>query len=111
MRGGRHTLGVYYDQVQTIEESLENDNVWGEQWIWGPLQLTAGATYARSAPPDRTGGWTEITSGEANFWNSDGVRTPLTVLPGNVGNDTRELVSQRFRQRVVIRNQDARRAK
>lgn len=85
VRGGRHTLSVNYDQVQAIEEKYEDNNVYGEQYAWSPYALSLGTPVTRSAPPDRTGGWGDITSGEVIWYNSDGLRMPRT--PPSAGNN------------------------
>jgi hypothetical protein len=88
--GGRHTLDMRLDPLQTVEEVDETNNAYGEQYVWSPLSLAAGATATRPAPPDRTGGWDNISSGEALWYNSDGLRIPsrtewwhaIAVMPG-----------------------------
>jgi hypothetical protein len=74
VRGGRHTLAMIIDQDNTIEEISETNNIYGEQYVWSPMALNSGDMATRLAPPDILGGWTEITSGEAKWYNADGLR-------------------------------------
>lgn len=85
VRGGRHTLSVNYDQIQAIEEKFEDNNIYGEQFVWSPLPLSLATAVTRSNPPDRTGGWTDIRSGEPLWFNCDGLRTPLFAPSGANG--------------------------
>jgi hypothetical protein len=77
VRGGRHTLSLAYDAARLVEELSDANNGWGEQFVWSPLELAQGADVTRAAPPDRTGGWAGVTSGEPLYFNCDGVRTPV----------------------------------
>lgn len=71
--GGRHTLSLRIDPQNTIDESSETNNGWGEQWVWGPALLST--TLTRSAPPDPTGGWDELTDSPYGIWyDCDGLR-------------------------------------
>lgn len=82
IRGGRHTLCLYEDQIAAIEERYEDNNWYGEQYIWSPYALTMDTPVTRAAPPDRTGGWDLITSG--SYWfNSDGLRIARVPPSGN----------------------------
>ncbi len=74
--GGRHTLDMRCDPFQDIEEIHETNNIYGEQYVWSPLNVALGTTAGRAAPPDRSGGWDEITSGEVLWFNCDGLRIP-----------------------------------
>jgi hypothetical protein len=88
--GGRHTLDMRCDPLQAIEEIHETNNIYGEQYVWAPLALAPGATAARSSPPERTGGWDYVASGEPLWYNCDGLRIPartnwwhaVAVMPG-----------------------------
>ena len=76
IRGGRHTIAVRHDGDELIHEIDEDDNLYGEQWVWSPLALALGSSVTRSAPPERTGGWDQITiPGAANWYNCDGLNT------------------------------------
>ncbi len=76
IRGGRHTLSHILDGQDLVEELVTNNNQYGEQYVWAPLQLTADAASTRQAPPDRTAGWTEVTNNATLYFNSDGLRMP-----------------------------------
>jgi hypothetical protein len=91
VRGGRHTLAFRLDPDHEIEEVHENDNIWGEQYCWSPIEMAVGSVITRPAPPERMGGWSNITSGETSWFNCDGMRLPpagggwwkaLAVMPG-----------------------------
>ncbi len=77
VRGGRHTLDVFEDADAEVEEMHEDNNIYGEQYVWGPLAVPHGTTVSRNQPPPATGGWDRITSGEARWYNCDGLRMPL----------------------------------
>lgn len=74
--GGRHTLDMRCDPLFSIEEIHEDNNNYGEQYVWSPLDVEVGTPVSRPAPPDRTGGWDEIDSGESIWFNCDGLRIP-----------------------------------
>ena len=74
MSPGRHVLALRVDRLQEIEETNEDNNIVGEQWIWNPDPLAPGDTDLRSPPPQSTAGWSDITSGEALWYNCDGLR-------------------------------------
>jgi len=74
LTGGRHTLALCVDGHDEVEETDETNNVRGEQWIWKPTPLAPGATATRAAPPARTGGWSNVTTGEVRWYNCDGLR-------------------------------------
>jgi hypothetical protein len=76
VRGGRHTLSMVLDKDDAIEEMYEDNNIYGEQYVWSPLPLVLDAPVTRSIPPDRTGGWDQVRSGEGLWYNVDGVRLP-----------------------------------
>ncbi len=75
-RGGRHTLAFRLDWQQEIEEIHEDNNVFGEQYMWSPLLLALNTPVTRGAPPNRSGGWEDIRSGEGIWYNCDGLRMP-----------------------------------
>lgn len=88
--GGRHTLDMRCDPLESIEEIHEDNNIYGEQYVWSPLEVAMGATAARNAPPDRTGGWDQLASSVPLWFNCDGLRMPgrqtwwkaMAVMPG-----------------------------
>jgi hypothetical protein len=82
VRGGRHTLSVYYDAVQAIEEKYEDNNIYGEQYIWSPYLMSPSVPVTRGAPPDKVGGWSQVTSGEPLYYNCDGLRMPAMPYSG-----------------------------
>ncbi|MBU0740961.1 T9SS type A sorting domain-containing protein [bacterium] len=85
VRSGRHTLGVHLDADDVIEEIHEDDNIYGEQWVWSPPEMPVTGVTTRAAPPDRTGGWPDIRTGELYLYNCDGLRTPVFAHSGNDG--------------------------
>lgn len=74
--GGRHTASLAIDRLGVVPEFDETDNAWGEQYCWSPLLLEFGVGAPRSSPPDRTGGWADVRSGEPLYYNCDGLRVP-----------------------------------
>lgn len=97
VRGGRHSLTIHWDARDLVLERWEDNNVFGEQWVWSPLTLGRSTPVTRSAPPERTGGWDEVTSAPFGYYyNCDGLRTPavepqteddywlaMAVMPGD----------------------------
>jgi hypothetical protein len=79
--GGRHTVGMFFDSTNVIDELNEDNNRYSEQWVWEPTQLPLFGTAARTAPLDRAGGWDDIPVDLIREYNVDGVRTPAYV-PG-----------------------------
>lgn len=72
---GRHVLSFRVDALQEIEETNENNNIWGEQWVWGPSTMVAGDIALREAPPARYGGYNDAySSGNPFYTNCDGLR-------------------------------------
>ena len=76
VRGGRHMLSLNLDANQAIEEIYENNNIYGEQWVWSPLDLVLDTPVTRPIPPDPYGDWTNLSSGEPFYPNCDGLRMP-----------------------------------
>jgi hypothetical protein len=85
VRGGRHTLSMALDPLGTIHEQYEDNNTYGEQYVWSPLSLASGSPATRSAPPDPTGGFLDVDTGEPLFFNCDGLRTPVFAPVGDAG--------------------------
>ena len=89
VRGGRHTLALKLDAANAIEEIHENNNNYGEQYVWTPLELPLNTPTWRYGPPAPYGDWTEVNSGEPFYPNCDGLRIPnagdywraLAVMP------------------------------
>jgi len=79
VRGGRHTLDMCADADSAVAESREDNNIYGEQYVWSPLALDFTTTPARAAPPLVTGGWDRITSGESRWYDCDGLRLPQSA--------------------------------
>ena len=75
--GGRHTVTLEWDFWDAWPELYENNNDWGEQYVWRPKSLSLNTPVTRAAPPDRTVGWDLVSSGEPLYFNVDGVRTPV----------------------------------
>ncbi|MBU1677026.1 hypothetical protein KKA85_14755 [bacterium] len=94
VRGGRHTFSVRHDPNAEIEEIYEDNNDYGEQYVWGPLSMSGGTQVARTAPPEMMGGWDDMLVGP--YWyNCDGLRLgyeswwmSMAVMPVNTGDDT-----------------------
>jgi hypothetical protein len=78
VRGGRHTMDVECDPEQTMEEISENNNIYGEQWVWGPEPMAVGASSTRLSPPNAYGGWSKVTTSAGVYYNCDGMRIPAT---------------------------------
>ncbi len=89
VRGGRHTMALMLDRGAQIEEIDETNNDYGEQYCWSPVGLALASPVSRAAPPDKSGGWDQIRSGETMWYNCDGVRptigggywTAVAVMP------------------------------
>jgi hypothetical protein len=77
--GGRHTLAMVLDKDNAIEEMYEDNNVYGEQYVWSPYPLVANSPLARVMPAARIGGWGQIGSGETPWYNVDGLRMPSSI--------------------------------
>ena len=65
VKGGRHSIGLNVDYLNEYTELNETDNTVYHQYVWSPLNLTDGAYYTMTAPPDRD-------SGGATAYNCDG---------------------------------------
>nr|MEE4268523.1 T9SS type A sorting domain-containing protein [Candidatus Krumholzibacteria bacterium] len=87
---GRHTVVLNIDAYNYMVELDEENNTYGEQYIWHPPVTINGATDHRDPPTDMVAGWTEIDSGAPIFFNCDGLRTTsqatywqaVAVMPG-----------------------------
>ncbi|MCC6650723.1 MAG: hypothetical protein IT348_06200 [Candidatus Eisenbacteria bacterium] len=85
VRGGRHTLVARYDLPNRLEEIHEDDNTFGEQYVWGPKSAAMETGILRANPPDRTGGWDAVSTSEPLYYNCDGWRTPKFAASGGDG--------------------------
>lgn len=56
VRGGRHTLEVWYDAAEWMQENVETNNRKGRQYVWDGEKVAIGQRVRRAAPPDPTGG-------------------------------------------------------
>ncbi|PIE75856.1 hypothetical protein CSA17_05280 [bacterium DOLJORAL78_65_58] len=72
---GRHTLSYRVDALQEIEETNENNNIYGEQYVWGPSEMLPGAFTVRPAPPAPYNGYGDVSGSNNPFFaNCDGLR-------------------------------------
>lgn len=72
---GRNTLSFRVDPSNLIEETNENNNIWAEQWVWGPQTMFNGDHTNRDAPPSRYGGFADVAASGGPFYiNCDGLR-------------------------------------
>jgi hypothetical protein len=85
VRGGRHTLSYRVDDPDSHYEISETNNVFGEQWVWGPLLTDTYNVYHRSRPPDPTGGWEDVQTDSTLYYNCDGLRMVAPVWPDTSG--------------------------
>ncbi len=73
LAGGRHSIGLHIDPNGTLAEAEEDNNLFGEQWVFGPATL--GTLLTRGAPPEMTGGWEDVTYAPYGvYYNCDGLR-------------------------------------
>jgi hypothetical protein len=93
--GGRHMLTWRTDFSNANEEIHEDNNAYGEQWIWSPLDLVNNTPVYRVSPPNPFGGWTELSTSEPFYPNCDGLRMPggggywhaVAAMPEAAGSD------------------------
>ncbi len=76
VRGGRHMLTWKTDYSNANEEIHEDNNAYGEQWVWSPLVLANNSPVYRAAPPNPYGGWTDLSTSEPFYPNCDGLQMP-----------------------------------
>jgi len=94
VRGGRHTLVLDLDQANHMVELDEENNTYGEQYVWTPVTMESGDRMERSAPPDRAGGLEHLSSDDPFYYNCDAVRAAYTgafwravaIMPGPESN-------------------------
>jgi len=72
--GGRHTLTMSIDPTDAIHEIFEDNNFWGEQYCWSPMELSLGGQHSRPSLGPISGGWETIQNGETISANCDGYR-------------------------------------
>ena len=82
--GGRHTLSALYDWPDRVKESYEDNNTYGEQYVWGPRTMPMEGLFFRLPPPDRMGGWA-YNSDAVRYYDCDGWRTPKFTPSGGDG--------------------------
>jgi FlgD Ig-like domain len=70
--GGRHTFSMILDKDENIEEQYEDNNRFGEQFCWSPVEIPLGTAVTRPGPSDPSGGWDTVTY--PVFYNCDGLR-------------------------------------
>jgi hypothetical protein len=95
IRGGRHMLTWKTDYTNANEEIHEDNNAFGEQWVWSPLDLVNYSPVERYAPPNPYGGWTNLSTAEPFYPNCDGLRMPnaggywhaVATMPTHSGDD------------------------
>jgi hypothetical protein len=93
--GGRHMLTWRTDFSNANEEIHEDNNAYGEQWVWSPLDLVNNTPVYRVSPPNPFGGWTELSTSEPFYPNCDGLRMPggggywhaVAAMPEAAGSD------------------------
>ena len=85
VRGGRHTLSYRVDDPNSHWEISETNNIFAEQWVWGPLITDPYDVYHRDRPPDPTGGWEDVQVEGPLGFNCDGLRMPAPVWPDTAG--------------------------
>ena len=78
VRGGRHILEVFHDDLELIAEYDETDNIWGHQFVFTPYVLSESTPKTRGAPPEHDAGWTSIVDGSTFTDNCDGFRFTST---------------------------------
>jgi len=88
VRGGRHTFTLIVDSSDAVDEGIENDNEFAQQWVWSPIALTSGneASYANAPSyrgpysypyePYNCDGFSFTTS---SSWDAVGMRNGNTV--------------------------------
>ena len=77
VKGGRHSFTCRHDGTDQVPEIDEDNNVFGRQFVWTPLSVAENTSLSRPAPPEREGGWDDVTSG-IRWFNTDGLRMPTS---------------------------------
>lgn len=83
--GGRHTVTVWDDSQEQMPEFDEQNNLYAEQWIWNPVQLSPDMSMIRQAPPVRHGGTEDIPAEMTVHDNLDAMRSQTFEIEGNTG--------------------------
>ncbi len=68
---GRHTLSAYVDAFHAINETDEDDNTWGGQFLW-PGRTLFSIPTVYPAPPPREAGWEHCPDTSVLKNNCDG---------------------------------------
>jgi hypothetical protein len=72
--GGRHTKTLELDPGGAVHEIYEDNNIYGEQYCWSPLELALGLQFSHFAPGPEFGGQETIDPGVVFQFNCDGYR-------------------------------------
>jgi hypothetical protein len=72
--GGRHTIIVEADFHGDIHEFNEDNNFYGEQYCWSPMELSLGTQVSRPHPGLSHGGYFVVDPAEPFHANCDGYR-------------------------------------
>jgi len=72
--GGRHTLILQLDYLDFIHEIYEDNNLYGEQFCWSPLELSPGQQFSAERPGPLAGGFETLPPDDPMFANCDGYR-------------------------------------
>jgi hypothetical protein len=80
---GRHVLSVAHDPADAVAEGNEDNNRWGEQWVWDPVTLLLDTPAEFEAPPDPLGGFADLTAGTEVWFNCRGLRVLYFGAPGS----------------------------
>ncbi len=74
VRGGRHTVSVFFDERNHANESDETNNGYAQQWVWQPQVLPFATRTQRLAPPRHDTGLEYLPDGVPAWDNVDGMR-------------------------------------
>lgn len=74
--GGRHTLWLETDPDDDVEESDEDDNVSGRQWVFEPPVRALDTPQWRKHGRAVEIGWSTLPEDDVVYFNQDGLRTP-----------------------------------
>lgn len=75
---GRHSVVLDLDRYNYMVELNDDNNTYGEQYIWTPAQMYTGDKDIRMTTPDMIAGWTDLSTSGPLFYNCDGVRAAHT---------------------------------
>lgn len=71
--GGRHTLSMVLDDPDVVLESDEDNNSYGQQWVWSPVDMSQRQLATRAIPNNITSGWEHLIGGSTAYYNCDGL--------------------------------------